>query len=285
MKTIMWNLTGALLVTAATLGTGRPQSAPQEIRLSDIRAQQPRETIFASAPCQRVRESKRGWVSQPYKVDPKTLVQDLNTLTEMSDEVILGGPIGSAILMSPSGQSVATYGEVRVIRAWKGPHHAGDSLTFGIPFGMLSCEPPSPHDFTHRFEVSPADFGVPPSFGLPETDSFAYLLFLRQSKGDETKLVQGLWPAAGEGLQGMFLIPVHVPVPPQISAEDYCLGLQGVNVQHCDAIMQTSQSPLVVPYDHDPLAKKYGGMPVSDFLREVQSVTAAQRAAEKSSSK
>jgi hypothetical protein len=50
MKTIMRNLTGATLVAAAALGTGRPQSAPQGIRLSDIRAQQPPETIYASAP-------------------------------------------------------------------------------------------------------------------------------------------------------------------------------------------------------------------------------------------
>jgi hypothetical protein len=58
MKTIMRNLTGATLVAAAALGMGRPQGgAAQEIRLSDIRAQQPQETIYASAPCHRARET------------------------------------------------------------------------------------------------------------------------------------------------------------------------------------------------------------------------------------
>jgi hypothetical protein len=53
LKTILRNLTGAMLVAAAALGMGRPQGAAQEISLSDIKAQQPQETIYASAPCQR----------------------------------------------------------------------------------------------------------------------------------------------------------------------------------------------------------------------------------------
>jgi hypothetical protein len=56
MKTFMRNLTGALFVAAAALGTARPQSAAQEISLSYIRAQQPPESIYASVPCQRARE-------------------------------------------------------------------------------------------------------------------------------------------------------------------------------------------------------------------------------------
>ncbi len=39
------------------------------------------------------------------------------------------------------------------------------------------------------------------------------------------------------------------------------------------------------PYKGDPLASKYAGMPVSEFLREVQSVAASQGLVEKSSSK
>jgi len=224
MKTIMRNLTCTLLVAAAALGTGRTQSASRELSLTDIRAQSPQETIFASALCQHALEdtgkgpvpfthTQKGWIIQPYNVDPKTFVQDLNTLMEMSDEVILAGLSGRAVVLSPSGQSVTTYVEVKVIRGWKGPHHAGDVLIFGMPFGSLPCEPSSPGIFTHRFDVDPVDYGISPSFGLPETDSFAYLLFLRQSKGNETTLVQGLRPTAGEGLQGIFLIPVHVPVP------------------------------------------------------------------------
>src|SRR6266567_1110319 len=274
MKTIMRNLTGAMLVAVAALGTGRPQSASRELSLSDIRAQWPQETIFASALCQRALEDPgEGWIIQPYNVDPKTLVQDLNTLMEKSDEVILAGVFDGAVVLSPSGESVTTYNEVRVIRSWKGPHHAGDALIFGVPVGSLPCEPSSPGIFTRRFDVR----------GPYIERSNVYVLFLRQSKGNETKLVQGLFPAAGEGVQGIFQIPVHVPVPPVVFAEDYCVGLAGVHVQHCDAITQTSQSPVVVPYARDPLAKRYGGMAASDFLREVQSVAAGQAVAKKSS--
>jgi hypothetical protein len=59
MKTIMRNLTGVLLVAAAALGTARPQSATQELRLSDIKAQQPREAVIASAPCPETIRSRR----------------------------------------------------------------------------------------------------------------------------------------------------------------------------------------------------------------------------------
>ena len=118
---------------------GRPQSAAQEIRLSDIRAQQPPETIYASAPCQRVRESPRHMIAQKYAIDPKTLVQDLNTLMEKSDEVILAGTLDADTVISPNGEGTATYDEVRVIRSWKGPHHAGDTLTFGVPGGDVDA--------------------------------------------------------------------------------------------------------------------------------------------------
>jgi hypothetical protein len=283
VMTIIRNLTGALLAAAAALGTGRPQqSASHALSLSDIRAQWPQETIFASALCQRALEdtgegpgafthTQKGWITQPYNVDPKTLVEDLNTLMEKSDEVILAGLRDAAVVLSPSGQSVATYEEVRVIHSWKGPHHPGDILVFGVPGGSLPCEPSSPGIFTRRFDV-----------GAPYLDrAHLYVLFLRQSKGNETKLVQGLFPAAGEGVQGIFQIAV--PVPLASNGEDYCVGIWDVNVPHCEAILQTSQSPVVVP-DRDPLAEKYGGMPASDFLKEVQSVAGGQGLAEVSSS-
>jgi hypothetical protein len=141
MKTIMRSLTGATLVAVAALGMGRPLGAAQEIRLSDIRAQQPQETIYASAPCQRARETSRGHILQRYAIDPRTFVQGLNTLMEKSDEVILAGTLDTAAVISLSGKSTATYDEVRVIRSWKGPHHAGDVLTFGRPGGYVECKP------------------------------------------------------------------------------------------------------------------------------------------------
>jgi len=93
------------------------QSAAQEIHLSDIRAQQSQESIFASAPCRRARESPRGLIGQRDAIDPKTLVPDLNTLMEKSDEVILAGDLDRAVVVSLSGESTATYHEVMVIRS------------------------------------------------------------------------------------------------------------------------------------------------------------------------
>ena len=50
------------------------------------------------------------------------------------------------------------------------------------------------------------------------------------------------------------------------------MSLRDEDVQQCDTYLKTSQRPVMIPYPRDPLKKKYGGMPVADFLREVQSV-------------
>src|ERR1700693_6060434 len=120
MRAFMRILTGGAFVAAAVLRTALPQSTTPELRLSDIKAQQPQETIFASAPCQRARETGQGWISQPKTIDPKTLVRDLKSLVEKSDVVLLAGLLEYGSVLSPSGESVTTYSEVRVIRSWKG---------------------------------------------------------------------------------------------------------------------------------------------------------------------
>lgn len=295
MKTMMRYLSGAALAAAA-LGTAQPQSAARELSISDIEAQWPAETLFASDLCKRVREDPRkretGWrempysalVTQPYVVNAKTFVPDLHTLMEISDEVILVGVINYDSVLSPSGNSVATYDQARVIHTWKGPHHPGDVLVFGVPFGTVDCTPtPSPVPLTPmtRFDLG----GLP-----PVTGPYLYVLFLRQAKGDETQLVQGLFPAGGEGTQGMFMIPL-----PELREDewgDYCIGVyRRVNGKSCDTAMQTSQSPVtVLPDSHDPpdpnapdpLVKKYYGMPASEFLKEVQAA-AVQGLSEESS--
>jgi len=275
-KSMIPNLAATMLVTLAALGTAQPQDAPQELRLSDIKAQQPSETIYASALCQRARETPRGSIVQPYAIDSTTLVPDLNALLEESDEVVLAASPNFATVLSPSSESVAIYSEVRVIHSWKGTHRAGDKLTFGVPFGELPCDQP-PHNNQSSFFVQPDDFA------LKSGGPYAWVLFLRQSKGKETLSVQGLRPAAGEGLQGMFLI--QLPVPKPSYTENRCSGFPNEPVEHCASYLETSQSPVMVPYAHDPLAKIYGGMPASDFLRAVQSAAAAKGLDEKSSLK
>lgn len=280
MKTIMRSLTGAALVAAAALGMGRPQgAAAQEIRLSDIRAQQPQETIYASAPCQRARETARGHIDQRYAIDPRTFVQDLNTLMEKSDEVILAGTLDTAAVISPSGKSTATYDEVRVIRSWKGPHHAGDVLTFGRPGGYVECKPFG--SFDSFFEVMPGGNKL----DAPLQGSFVYVLFLRHAQGDEAQLVQGLLPAAGEGVQGIFWVhvpPQHTPAATwRGTARTFCREACNTATPY----WKPAKVPVMVPYALDPLAKRYRGMPFSDFLREVPSVAGGQGFAGNSSSK
>jgi hypothetical protein len=118
-----------------------------------------------------------------------------------------GNPVrsySSATVISSSGESTATYDEVRVIRSWKGPHHAGDVLTFGRPGGLVDCKP-GPDDST--FAVLPGGKNL----DAPFHGSFVYVLFLKHAQGDETQLVQGLLPAAGEGVQGIFWVQVPYP--------------------------------------------------------------------------
>jgi hypothetical protein len=181
---------------------------------------------------------------------------------EKSDEVILAGPLDNQTLVSPSGESSATYYEVRVIRTWKGSHQAGDMLTFGVPGGDLWCDPPGSN--RSWFAGLPAGN----DWGFPFTGPTLYVLFLRHPAGDESKAVQGLRLAAGEGFQGMFLI--KVPTPKDIDEEEYCARVPLGQVQHCASYLKTSKSPVMDPYARDPLAKTYVGMPASGFLKEVQ---------------
>jgi hypothetical protein len=275
MKAIMRNLTGAMFIAAAAIRTGFPQGAAQELRLSDLRAQQPQEAIFASVPCQRAKESPRHHIVERGQIDPRTLVPDLGALMETSDEVVLAGFLDDKSLLSPSGESTATYYEVRIIRTWKGPHRSGDVLTFGRPGGLVWCESPGPDRSTFTAQPAGNDWGVPANGPL------VYVLFLRHPTDDESKSVQGLRLAAGEGLQGMFLI--QVPIGSE--AEESCARVPTGSVQHCDSYLATSKSPVIDPYVRDPLAKRYVGMPAADFLREVQSVAAGQGVAKKSSPK
>jgi hypothetical protein len=274
MRTILRNLAGSLLVAAAALGTGQPQSATQEIRPRDFRAQQPKEVVSESAPCQRAREAPRGRISQDYVIDPSSLVPDLKTLVDMSDDVILAGVLDRATVLSPSGESTATYLEVRVIRRWKGSHHAGDTLTFGLPIGAVGCEL-TPQLDGSRFEVTPENnFG----FSAPKPLPLIYVLFVRKSRGNESQFVQGLRLTAGDGLQGIF--GIEVPGSTNEEPVTDCDGGQKWSWQRCDGYVKTSQSPVLNPNSRDPLAKTYRGMPAAEFLQVVQSVAAGQARAE-----
>lgn len=263
-------------LTAAALGTVWPQSASRDLRLSDLKAKQPsQETIFDSAPCQRAREAPNHTISQHPPIDPKTLMPDLNSLMAKSDDVVLGLIRDYAELVSPSGENPVTYYEVQLLRTWKGSHRAGDILTYGWPGGRIGC------DHAAIF-VEPG--GAPGENDYSNIADSAMVLFLRQSKGHEAQLIEGLRPAAGEGAQGFY--PIHIQDPHRLG--EICNDLideklwEDKNVQPCASYLETNRSPIVVPYVHDPLHNKYNGMPASDFLREVQSVAIGQAGANSS---
>jgi hypothetical protein len=296
MKTKMRKLTGVVLLAAATLATGQSQQttrqltpteeaqlrkmlaaeqrdlASHELHVNDIRAQQPQEALLASAPCLSAKESPEHHIIKRSAIDPKTLVANLGALMQKSDEVILVGvSTASVSVFSPSGESVAGYFDVKVIRSWKGPHNVGDVLTFALPAGAVDCGETEAHKSIYFSTMAGTTEWKNNYYPGP------YVLFLRQAQGKEKQMVQGLFPAAGEGLQGMF--PVVVPVKDEAASR--CNGALPGSLEWCDSYLETSQYPVAVPYVPDPLTKKYDGIPIADFLNEVRVVAADQGLEEK----
>ena len=264
-----------IIIAAAALGTAWPQSAIHDLRLRDLKAKQPPEAIFDSAPCQRAREAPNHTISQHPQVDPKTLMPDLNSLMAKSDDVVLAIVRDYDELVSPSGENPVMYYEVRVIRSWKGSHRAGDILTYGWPGGRIRCDP----EINSAVWVMPGGDTSGPNIGRLVDQ--AIVLFLRQSKDQEAQLIEGLRPAAGEGTRGFY--PIHILDP--TGMREICIDSideklwENKNVQPCDSYLETNRSPIVVPYPHDPLYNNDNGLPAADFLRAVQSAAATQSAA------
>jgi hypothetical protein len=271
MNTIKQKLAGTILLTLAALATGRSQNATAGLHVEDIRSQQPQEKLAASTLCKQAFESPQHGIIQRTSVDPNTLAQDLGTLMERSDEIVLAGsPYRSFSVYSPSGESVTTYQDVRVIRSLKGEYNVGDTLTFGVPTGVVRC----------GMTESRQSVYVSTMIGTLEWNlayDGSYLLFLRHPQGKETELVQTLLPTAGRGLQGVF--PISFPGGGQ--EMNKCASLRPATLRWCDSFLETSQYPVVVPYVPDPLGKKYNGMPIADFLNVVQNLAADQGLDEK----
>jgi hypothetical protein len=271
VKTIMKKLICVTFLAMASLATGQAQSATTELHVKDIRAQQPPEKLAASPLCQRAFEGPNHGIIQRTSVDPTTLVHDLAALLEKSDEVVLVGThYRSESVFSPSGESAATYYDVKVIRSWKGTHAVGDNLTFSVPAGAVHCGMTESNQSVYVSTMN-GTIAWNVAYDGP------YLLFLRHPQGKETQLVETLFPAAGGGLQGIF--PISFPVSGEEISK--CTGLLPDTLQWCDSFLETSRYPVVVPYVPDPLGKKYDGMPVADFLNVVRNLAADQGLDEK----
>jgi hypothetical protein len=273
MKTMMQKLACTTLFAAAVLATGQQQSAAPELRVLDMKAKQPKEVIAASSPCRRAWESPDHDLREKIAIDPRSLARNLGELIGKSDEVVLAAETyRDDALVAPSGQSVANYYEVYVLRSWKGSHNVGDIMTFGVPVGTVHCGELESHEsVSFSTMIGTSEFKNGGHNG-------PFVLFLRKAQGGDAQLVQGLLPAGGAGLQGIFTLEL-----PVISEEeDRCGGVLPGEVEWCDAFLETSQNPIIVPYVHDPLAKQYDGMPMSEFLHEVRAVASEQGLYEKS---
>jgi hypothetical protein len=208
-----------------------------------------------------------------FAVYPNTFARNLKALMDKSDEVILAGHMDDYAAISPNGKSTAEYEEVRVIHSWKGAHPAGATLTFGRRGGLVEC---SPNRGESLFSAVPKGKFLS---GL-ELSGHVYVLFLRHAQGEETGLVQGLLPAAGEGLQGEFHI--YLPHDPSETTR-HCGGVpEGTGFQDCYVYLRSLTSPVMVLYEFDPLATKYYGKPAAGFMEEIESEADGQESAQKS---
>jgi len=256
-------LASGIVVFALLPATIFAQQQLRERQVKDLWAEQTSDFVAASSLCQSVKLSGHS-VQKVRDVKPESVEKSLDDLMRKSDEVVLvSWPNRSLDAVSPSGLDVIGYNDVIVLRSWKGSHRAGDSLTFAIPHGTLQCPGISPPDHA-AFTTMVGGFKWKPLWG-------AQVLFLRHSNSDEAKLLPGLRPTAGDGLQGVFDIPFSLPATDQA-----CYAVSPGTLETCNLLLETSQTPILVPYRLDPLVTKYDRMPVSDFLREVRSVAKSQ---------
>jgi len=255
MKTILAQM---ILLTVAIAG-GLGQQATSEKHVKDIRAEQPQAVISANPLCQQVRAAGHS-EDHVHDVDPSTLETDLSSLMHKSDEVVLGGAFTASFkAFSPSGTGVVQYFDITVLRSWKGSHKVGDLLTFGVPWGGVSCRLPGKGSSGLGFFTLTGG-----SDWLGIASGGPWILFLRDTQGKEAQTISGHRLTGGDGLQGFF--EVDRPQP-----GDDCYAVRPGTGQKCSTALDSSQEPISVRYRLGPLKEKYDKMPVSAFRREVQS--------------
>jgi hypothetical protein len=264
MKTITRVLQIALVAVLAAVSGLAQQAAPQR-HVKDVRAQQSQKFIAASSLCQRVRSDGHAYIHRR-EVNPGMLEADLFTLMQNSDEVILASNFTDQVdVLAPSGEDAVEYYDTMVLRAFKGSHKVGDLVTFTLPRGGVYCGLKS-------IQGGVGNSGAVTLTGSSEWGKRAfigpYILFLRQSRGEETELTPALRLAAGDGLQGMFALRRHY----DRSGYTDCLSGLPAATAKCTAALEASQETVRIPYELDPLKTKYETMTVSSFLNEVQSV-------------
>jgi hypothetical protein len=272
MKTITRDVVRAVLFAVFTAGVGLAQQAAPEKHVRDVRSEQPQEFIAASPLCQHVKLGVHGYI-HPLEVDPAKLETDLSTLMQNSDDVILASNFTDEMdAVAPSGEDAVEYYDMKVLGTFKGSHKAGDQVTYILPRGAVYCGPKPLHGNASNSAAVTAtggsDWGKIPLHG-------PYVLFLREARGEETQLTPGLRLAGGDGLQGMFALRGHYNNHTDKASYTDCLDVLPGGAAKCVSELEASQEIVRIPYNLDPLKAKYDTVPVSSFLKEVQSMADA----------
>lgn len=138
-------LTFALAVVGAAAQQATAPQIAAERHVKDIKAEQTDQTILASPLCDLVK-ANGGHYEKRHEVSAPALAPNLFDLMNQSDDVVVASdPLGLASAISPSGEDVGTYFDVKVLRSFKGHSKVGDVLTFGVAHGSVACEPPPVH--------------------------------------------------------------------------------------------------------------------------------------------
>ena len=160
-----------------------------------------------------------------------------------------------------------SYYDVTVLPTWKGPHKVGDLPTFACP-GELSA-----------------------AAWFPRSTARMILQRFRRTSTGETPLESrtccscmsrgAMRPRSRRGSDARETTVrrgcLHFPLRTTIAINTTESALQTAQpcflaAGNCIAALDQSQETVKVRYRLDPLKTKYEGMPVPDFLKEVQSV-------------
>lgn len=192
---------------------------------------------------------------------------DLRSLYEASDEVVLVVAGHSTGTVAPSGNSVITFHDAQVLRRWKGTYKVGDLLKYVTPWGIANCPA--------------ADVLTLPQMFAWERSASVEVLFLRRSKETETQTAPNLRLTGGYGEQGAILVLFQEPmssIPGGCNQISIFKSTMAEEIQRCNEFLDKSADPVGFQSAHDPVAAQYDKMPVSDFLREIQSLAPYSRA-------
>ncbi|MGA2891028.1 MAG: hypothetical protein ABSE51_23655 [Terracidiphilus sp.] len=301
MKTTMRSVAKLILAAAATAGCGWAQDATTEMHVKEIQAAQTPEVLAASLFCQLQSDSYHPYVFKIRPVDQKTLSPNLASLMEQSEEVLLiSSPIYGGDVLSPGGDNYFKYFDATVLRVWKGSYKTGDTVTVALPTPWRTVYPaPAPRagqkaksiaSDTHIYafdrsgrhcsgqaENEPLYITYQGNRDWKGTGRGPYVAFLRKShEEDRVQIGPGYRLTGGDGLQGLYALD-----QPPAEENPQCHELTVTWVKHtasasadnmnkCLAATEASENPISTGYLYDPLLAKYGAMPASEFLKQVQ---------------